>query len=469
MSKTNIVWFRKDLRLSDNLALESASLDANVILVYIFEQDNSDGAANIWWLNQSLGKLDNSLGHKLNFYIGDPKDILLSLSKKFNVNCIYWNREYEPKAIKDDLSIINALKEAQVKYETYNSSLLWEPSEVLKNDGTPYKVYTHFYRNGCLKYQEPRMPVPKPQHINSFKDPNSYSYKDYIEKMPQEKWHSKLSTHWIVGEDEAQRKMNHFLDQGIIGYKELRNYPNKKNVSRLSPHLHFGEISPNQIWYAVKALFQSDSPDIDHFLSEIAWREFSYYLLYHFPNIPNKNLQNKFDHFPWQENSELLHAWQRGMTGYPIVDAGMRELWSTGYMHNRVRMIVGSFLVKNLLIHWHRGAEWFWDCLVDADLASNSASWQWVAGSGADAAPYFRIFNPILQGEKFDFEGCYTKKFIPELKDMPNQFLFKPWLAPKDVLKKSNIELGINYPNPIVDLDSSRKMALKAYEKITVS
>ena len=259
-------------------------------------------------------------------------------------------------------------------------------------------------------------------------------------------------------------RLHDFIDHGLANYKSGRDFPALKNVSRLSPHLHFGEISPIQVWYAVKSVQHSEHQA--SFLSELGWREFSYNLLYHFPTLPKKNLQHKFDHFKWQKNKSLLRSWQRGQTGYPLVDAGMRELWQTGYMHNRVRMVVGSFLVKNLLLHWHHGERWFWNCLVDADLANNSASWQWVAGCGADAAPYFRVFNPSTQGKKFDPTGEYTRKFVPELAALPDKYLYTPWQAPKDVLQKAGIELGNNYPAPVVDLDQSRIRALDVYQNV---
>jgi deoxyribodipyrimidine photo-lyase len=273
---------------------------------------------------------------------------------------------------------------------------------------------------------------------------------------------------WEVGEHAAQSRLIEFLEDGLQGYEEKRNYPFKKNVSRLSPHLHFGEISPNQAWYGGQnqGLSHGWTKDSDCFLRELGWREFSHSLLYHFSDLPNKNFQQKFDHFSWVNNPLYLKAWQTGQTGYPIVDAGMRELWQTGYMHNRVRMIVGSFLVKNLLQHWHFGRDWFWDCLVDADLANNSSGWQWIAGSGADASPYFRIFNPVTQGEKFDPDGKYTRSFVPELNELPNKYLFKPWEAPETVLKSAGIVLGETYPNPIVDLTVSRNKALEAYKRL---
>ena len=271
-----------------------------------------------------------------------------------------------------------------------------------------------------------------------------------------------------MGEDAAQNRFDIFIKSGLKGYKEGRNYPGLENVSRLSPHIHFGEISVNQIWHKIQQLDSKNiADDAAHFLSEIGWREFSYYLLYYFPDLRTKNFQTKFDKFPWQKNAAFLKAWQHGKTGYPIVDAGMRELYQTGYMHNRLRMIVGSFLVKNLLIDWREGERWFWEHLLDADLANNSASWQWVAGSGADAAPYFRIFNPITQGEKFDKNGDYTRRFVPELAQLPDKYLFKPWEAPKNVLEDAGVDLGVNYPKPIVNLALSREKALDAFRFCT--
>ena len=258
--------------------------------------------------------------------------------------------------------------------------------------------------------------------------------------------------------------MQEFFKKGLPHYKEGRNFPAKNHVSRLSPFLHLGQISPNQAWYG--SIEKHSGKNLDHFLSELGWREFSYSLLYHFPDLPSKNLQKRFDAFPWNDDSNCLEQWKKGQTGYPIVDAGMRELWKTGYVHNRVRMIVGSFLVKNLLLHWHHGERWFWDCLVDADLANNSASWQWVAGCGADAAPYFRIFNPVTQGHKFDPDGIYTKHYLPELKNLPEKYLFSPWEAPTEILKNSGVRLGVDYPHPVVTIKDSREKALEAFSML---
>jgi deoxyribodipyrimidine photo-lyase len=295
---------------------------------------------------------------------------------------------------------------------------------------------------------------------------------DDLDLLPNHNWKDKITNSWNVGEEAALLRLDNFIEAELDGYKEGRNFPTKKNVSRLSPHLHWGEISPNTVWYKIKDLSDiglRHQQDTDTFLSEMGWREFSNSLLYYFPELPKKNLQKKFDKFKWDNNKSKLKSWKMGQTGYPIVDAGMRELWSTGYMHNRLRMIVGSFLVKNLLLHWHEGEKWFWNCLVDADLASNSASWQWIAGCGADAAPYFRIFNPITQGLKFDIDGEYVRKYVPELSKLPNKYLFNPWEASQEILDKANIELGKNYPKPIVDLKTSRQEALSAFAELKVS
>jgi deoxyribodipyrimidine photo-lyase len=351
--------------------------------------------------------------------------------------------------------------------------LLWEPWDVLKSDGTPYRVFTPFYRRGCLNAKEPRRPIKAPTNINYF--PIKYFKSltiDDLDLLPNHNWKDKITNSWNVGEEAALLRLDNFIEAELDGYKEGRNFPTKKNVSRLSPHLHWGEISPNTVWYKIKNLSDiglRHQQDTDTFLSEMGWREFSNSLLYYFPELPKKNLQKKFDKFKWDNNKSKLKSWKMGQTGYPIVDAGMRELWSTGYMHNRLRMIVGSFLVKNLLLHWHEGEKWFWNCLVDADLASNSASWQWIAGCGADAAPYFRIFNPITQGLKFDIDGEYVRKYVPELSKLPNKYLFNPWEASQEILDKANIELGKNYPKPIVDLKTSRQEALSAFAELKVS
>ena len=466
---TAIHWFRQDLRLSDNPALDSAAQYETLIPIYILDEVNSGefkmGAASKWWLHQSLTKLNESLDGKLLVYQGNPHEILNKLIEEQEVSYVTWNRCYEPWRIDRDKEIKRKFEDKNVAVESFSASLLWEPWTISKDDGTPYRVFTPFYKKGCLNSEEPRLPAGKVGLSNLYSEDLSSGSITDLNLLPTIKWYKSFEEKWNPGEIGAEQNLNSFLDSGLLNYKEGRNFPSQEFVSRLSPHLHFGEISPNEVWYRAKTKegISGIEKSLAHFHSELGWREFSYYLLYHFPDLPNKNFQEKFDIFPWQENEEFLALWQKGNTGYPIVDAGMRELWQTGYMHNRLRMIVGSFLVKNLLIDWRFGERWFWDCLVDADLASNSASWQWVAGSGADAAPYFRIFNPITQGLKFDPEGEYTKKYVPELRDLPNKYLFSPWEAPENILADAGIELGKNYPKPMVDLKLSRETALEAF------
>ena len=466
---TAIHWFRQDLRLSDNPALDSAAQYETLIPIYILDEVNSGefkmGAASKWWLHQSLTKLNESLDGKLLVYQGNPHEILNKLIEEQEVSYVTWNRCYEPWRIDRDKEIKRNFEDKNVAVESFSASLLWEPWTISKDDGTPYRVFTPFYKKGCLNSEEPRLPAGKVDLSNLYSEDLSSDSITDLNLLPTIKWYKSFEEEWNPGEIGAEQNLNSFLDSGLLNYKEGRNFPSQEFVSRLSPHLHFGEISPNEVWYRAKTKegISGIEKSLAHFHSELGWREFSYYLLYHFPDLPNKNFQEKFDIFPWQENEEFLALWQKGNTGYPIVDAGMRELWQTGYMHNRLRMIVGSFLVKNLLIDWRFGERWFWDCLVDADLASNSASWQWVAGSGADAAPYFRIFNPITQGLKFDPEGEYTKKYVPELRNLPNKYLFSPWEAPENILADAGIELGKNYPKPIVDLKLSRETALEAF------
>jgi len=469
MSNVVIYWFRQDLRLSDNPALTRAVASGNVLPVYILDDENAGdhamGGASRWWLHNSLIALNKSLGGKLNFYRGDAKRVLPDLVSRHGARLVVWNRCYEPWRITRDASIKERLKQGGIAVESFNGALLWEPWEIRKNDGTPYRVFTPFYRKGCLNAPAPHDPLLSPQSFNIIHDDAALTI-DALNLLPGIRWDAQMEPHWKIGEKAAQDRLYAFLDEGISHYKNGRNFPAKPYVSRLSPYLHFGEISPHQVWHAARA--RGDDTNIDHFCSELGWREFSYHLLHQFAELPTKNLQSKFDHFPWCEGKEALSRWQRGRTGYPIVDAGMRELWQTGYMHNRVRMIAGSFLVKNLLLDWRHGERWFWDCLVDADLANNSASWQWVAGCGADAAPYFRIFNPVTQGEKFDPTGEYTRRFLPELSQLPDRYLFRPWETPDAVLKQAGVVLGKTYPTPIVDISQSRHLALKAFAGLKI-
>ena len=463
-----IHWFRQDLRISDNPSFYEASQNGLILPIYILDEVNSKefalGGASRWWLHNSLNALSKSLDGNLKVFKGNPEDIILDLTKAYEIQGVYWNRCYEPWQIKRDKKIKDSLSKTSVQTKSFNGSLLWEPWEVLKKDNSPYKVFTPFYKNGCLNSPPPNKPLPKPNHIKYFKNCRSDLKISDLHLLPSIRWDNEISKIWKVGESAAHAKLKNFIKNKLTKYKTGRDYPESDAVSKLSPHLHFGEISPSQIWHKIAKCAASENKE--HFLRELSWREFSYNLLYHFPTLPKSNFQSKFDDFPWKKDRKLLSCWQKGQTGYPLIDAGMRELWRTGYMHNRIRMVVGSFLVKNLLLHWHHGERWFWDCLLDADLANNSASWQWVAGCGADAAPYFRIFNPITQGHKFDPQGTYTRKYVPELKNLPNKFLFSPWEAPKDLLQQAGVILGKSYPAPIVDLKLSREKALQAYRSI---
>ena len=464
-----ILWFRKDLRLDDNPALIEAAKHKRIIPLFIFDRNLEEyskiGEASHWWLEKSLISLNKDLNQKFNILEGDSLEIITNIIKEEKIKHVYWNRCYEPDRIAADTFLKKEIRKLNVFAESFNSSLLWEPWKIKNKSGNFYKVFTPFFKKGCLETDQPRIPLNKPKELiflKLFKKDNIYQFKFQSNK---DKWYSKFEKIWNVSETAAKNTFNNFLENGANDYNEGRNFPNKNSVSKISAYLHWGQISPFRVWHEAKnKMFGSHK---ETFLSELGWREFSYHLLYHFPKINKQNLKEQFNKLDWNVNDELLLKWKKGKTGFPIVDAGMRELWETGYMHNRLRMITASFLVKNLLIHWKEGEKWFWDCLLDADLANNSASWQWVAGTGSDAAPFFRIFNPITQGQKFDKDALYIRKYLPEIAKLPNKFIFTPWLADKEVLKEANVTLGVNYPYPIIDYTSSRKKALDAFKKIS--
>lgn len=470
-----IVWFRQDLRLKDNPALHAAyETGAPIIPLYILDNENAKewkmGGASRVWLHHALDNLNKDLSNHIVFKKGDAAKIIPKIIKDTGATAIYWNRCYEPWRIARDKEIKSALEDKNIEAQSFNGSLLWEPWNIKTGAGTPYKVFTPFYKKGCLGQPAPREPLPRPKRLN-FAETKLHLNLEDLKLLPSNEgdWSNRMVKHWVISEQGAQQRLSDFLDDGLQHYKEGRDHPSHDNTSRLSPYLHFGQVSPNTAWYAAqqRGTIEGWENDMGHFLSELAWREFSYNLLYHFPKITWENLQEKFNKFPWiDKKTPALTVWQNGLTGFPIVDAGMRQLWQTGYMHNRVRMIVGSFLVKNMLTHWHKGEEWFWDCLVDADLASNAASWQWIAGSGADAAPYFRIFNPILQSKKFDEDGNYIRHYVPELKDLPNDYIHTPWETPELILKSAGVELDKTYPKPLMMHDKARERALTAYKSI---
>lgn len=468
---TSIVLFRQDLRLSDNPALSHAAAKGPVIGLYVIDDvslpnGRLPGEASRWWLHHSLKQLKLSLGN-LVVLRGNPLEIVPEFAHRVGASGVYWNRCYEPNAITRDTEMKTGLVANDFDVSSFNGSLLFEPWDHMTKSGTPFKVYSAFWRS-CLR-SAVSPPIVKPKIEIECYDNVGVQIADWGLLPTKPDWAQGFQPLWQPGETGARRRLAAFLDTGLPGYGELRNRPDLENISRLSPHIHFGEISPRQIW-ATTMFHGTKNPvirnDADKFLSEIGWREFAYHLLYHFPTLPVQNWKSGFDNYPWVENSDHLAAWQKGMTGYPIVDAGMRELWATGYMHNRVRMVAASFLVKHLRIHWQQGEAWFWDTLVDADLANNAASWQWVTGSGADAAPYFRIFNPITQGRKFDPDGSYVRHWCPELAKLPTKFVHAPFEAPKDILAHCGVLLGKSYPEPIVDHSSARAAALEGYNAV---
>ena len=465
-----LIWFRQDLRLADNPALTAAIQSGVVLPIYILDDVNAGdaamGAASRAWLHHSLASLNTSLNGLLRLFRGDADSIIKALTQSLPIDAVFWNRCYEPWRIKRDKQIKSHLTDAGIEVHSFNGSLLWEPWTVSKKAGTPSRVFTPYYKKGCLSLPSPRQTLvaPKDFPIHEPVVEDSMALED-LELLPDQDWYQAMLDQWQIGEAAASEKLEQFCTDSLDQYREGRDYPAQNTTSRLSPHLHFGEISPQQAWHRIDHAAMQDGGDGPaHFQSELAWREFSYYLLYHFPDLPKKNFNPRFDDFEWRDDDAGLRCWRLGQTGFPIVDAGLRELWQTGYMHNRVRMIVASFLIKNMLIHWRHGADWFWDCLVDADLASNSASWQWCAGSGADAAPYFRIFNPVLQSEKFDPRTEYLLRYCPELAALPLRYRHKPWEAPAEVLKASDLELGVDYPRPILDLKTTRERALARYK-----
>lgn len=479
-SPTAIVWLRQDLRLADNPALVYACEHYDqVIPVYIWDPDGegewAPGGASRWWLHHSLKALDTSLRKRhsqLIVRMGDSRDELRKLIKTCKAEAVFWNRRYEPAIRERDADIKSWLKdELELECKSFNASLWWEPWEIETGQGGPYRVFTPMWKKMLAEWRYPDIPAI-PQPFPSLDNPPKSIALDKLKLLPSLDWDEQFYDHWTPGEQGAWDSFETFRDDALDNYLDNRNLPAQPDTSRLSPHLHHGEISTRQI---VRQLCPDGEPPVDDqisgYIRELAWREFSWHLLYHYPKIPERALQEKFLDFPWldgrtKEYKNHLQAWQKGQTGIPMVDAGMRELWATGWMHNRVRMIVASFLTKNLLIPWQEGEAWFWDTLVDADLGNNSQGWQWTAGCGADAAPYFRIFNPVSQGEKFDPDGEYVRHWIPELAEIKDKKIHSPWEIDAAKLKDLGIELGNDYPEPIVDLKVTRERALAAYQEI---
>ena len=474
-----IVWFRDDLRLADNRALTAAVATGQPVLtVYVFDEDSPGlrplGGASRWWLHHSLAALAGDLarlGTGLCIYRGVAEALLPKLAKVANATAVFWSRRYGAAEREIDTRVKSALRDASIEAKSLNDHLLVEPWEIKTKAGEPFKVFTPFWR-AVRGLGDPPAPLGKPKRISAAEPPASLrpiklESLGFLPTRPD--WAGGLRATWTPGEGGARKQLSLFIAKRLSGYAAGRDRPDLSVTSGLSPHLHFGEISPRQVWHAVaRAAEDGTAPhgDVEKFLSELGWREFSYHLLFHNPDLATANFDDRFDAFPWAKDTKALRAWQRGRTGYPMIDAGLRELWHTGVMHNRLRMIAASFLIKHLLIDWRQGEQWFWDTLVDADPANNPASWQWVAGSGADAAPYFRIFNPVLQGAKFDPEGAYVRRWVPELARLSHRHIHQPWDAPAAVLEAAGITIGRNYPHPIVALDEGRARALAAFDKI---
>lgn len=465
-----IVWFRLDLRLEDNEAFQAAIKSGNeVIPVYIWapeeEKPWAPGAASKWWLHYALEDLDRELGKRdLRLIIRSGLSVKRELAKlveETKANTVYWNRCYEPAVIKRDTLIKKELTTRGVVVQSFKGNLLFEPWEIENKSKKPFKVFTPFWKH-CLTH-EFDTPIKTNYRGLAFPTawPKSLKVSD-LKLRPVIPWDKEFHVKWNPTLEGGKKCLADFVKSRMEDYKEQRDFPGVDGTSRLSPYLHFGQVTPRQVCEQIK----TRSVSAKTYVSEIGWREFAYHLLYHFPHTPESPFRAEFAHFPWKEDSIGLKEWQDGLTGFPIVDAGMRQLWRVGWMHNRVRMIVASFLVKDQLISWEEGARWFWDTLVDADLASNTLGWQWAGGCGADAAPYFRVFNPMLQGAKFDPEGKYIREYIPELGKLPSKYIHAPWEAPKGVLIQAGVTLGENYPLPILDHKKAREKALHAYDKL---
>ncbi|MBI1337650.1 MAG: deoxyribodipyrimidine photo-lyase [Phycisphaera sp.] len=482
-SPVTVVWFRQDLRLADNPAILAAiERGQRTVMLYIHSTDEEGqwppGGAMKWWLHQNLDALDRSLkklGQRLVYRKGPALEVLRELlNGTGSGSAVYWNRRYEPTVIERDKKVKAALSRDGYHVESFNSALLYEPWEVKTGTGTPYKVFTPFWRT-CVALPEPPEAFPAPKSLPpQVKGIESLTLDD-LHFKPTLGWAATMEKVWTPGEGGAAARLERFLESHADRYATDRDLAGKglhannllgASTSNMSAYLHVGAIGPRQVWLTTRRITQQAYSRMTKgpqgFLRELGWREFAYHVLYHFPHTPTRPLRDDMAAFPWRDDDKALRLWQRGKTGYPFVDAGMRQLWATGVMHNRVRMVVASFLVKHLLIHWRHGAEWFWDTLVDADLASNTLGWQWTAGCGADAAPYFRIFNPITQGTKFDAEGTYVRRWVPELARLPEEWIHRPWEAPNHVLDQAGVVLGKTYPKPIVDHPDARDRALEA-------
>lgn len=475
-----IVWFRLDLRLDDQLALAEAARRGPVLPLFILPGDEDSiwqpGIAGRWWLQESLRNLDAELrrrGSQLRLRRGPQHKALREISTASGSREIFATRRYEPAEAKSDTQLQQNLSQEGITLSFHDSPLLFDPAMVLNQEGSAYRVFTPFW-NRCLQLPAPAAPIPAPGRLTPpQKWPDSIPM-DLLAEKGRNRTAIDLSDYWQPGAYAAAASLDHFLQDPLRSYINDRDHPDLAATSRLSPYLHFGEISSRRVWFAVREHVHSIPANTvgdwakpgEAFLRQIIWREFAHHILYHFPRTPDEPSRSEFTRFPWRKDARALEAWQQGRTGYPLVDAGMRQLLETGWMHNRVRMVTASFLTKHLLISWKEGAHWFWDRLVDADLANNTFGWQWAAGCGHDAAPYFRIFNPVLQGEKFDPQGDYVRRWVPELASLPPKWIHQPWRAPASVLQAAKIKMGRDYPLPFVDHAYGRARALSALRHI---
>jgi deoxyribodipyrimidine photo-lyase len=476
-----IVWFRDDLRLSDHPALHAAAATKRpLICLHVFDESGQSaggrkvGGAACWWLAQSLRALEKRLGAAgvpLLLRKGNAARIIPELARESSASDVFWNEIAQTPHQAAERDIATALHELGINAQSFAGDLLASPQAVRTKEGRGLRVFTPFWRR-IQTMDAPPDPLPAPRHLRAGPSLAGETLESFGLEPTRPDWARGLRETWTAGESAAQKRLKTFLKENLAGYVEDRDRPDRDGTSNLSPHLRFGEVSPRQLWHAAQ-FAAAERPalagDADKYLSELGWREFCRHLLFDVPDLATRNLQPSFDAFPWRHDEAALKAWQLGQTGYPIVDAGMRQLWYSGVMHNRVRMVVASFLVKHLLIDWREGERWFWDTLVDADAGNNPANWQWVAGCGADAAPYFRVFNPVLQGEKFDPDGSYVRRWVPELAQLPNRLIHRPWEAAPLELAGAGIKPGKTYPQPIVDHRKGRERALKAYEKLRAS